>query len=147
MHILSVRQGFAADHSTVAYRYTASDKATAWGAFWEGLPFACAAGKVQNLTLFSPEPLPDLDLRPQPVHHFRFVEDTGGAPGDAPPAYFSGDLTFDEWRGLVAGYHQQLLYAFLAPGYRCQFLHHAPDRRQKPVRRPTDRRAIRAATG
>ena len=38
MHILSARTGFATDHSTVAYRYTAPDKGTAWRAFWEGLP-------------------------------------------------------------------------------------------------------------
>jgi hypothetical protein len=75
MRILSVRQGFAADHSTVVYRYTAPDKATAWRAFWEGLSFVCAAGQVQDLTLFSPEPLPDLDLRPRPIHRFQFLED------------------------------------------------------------------------
>jgi len=33
MRILSVRAGFAADRSTVAYRYTTPDKATAWRAF------------------------------------------------------------------------------------------------------------------
>ena len=90
MRILSVRAGFATDHSTVAYRYTAPDKATAWRAFWEGLPVVCAAGQVQDLTLFSPEPLPELDVRLRPIHRFLFVEE-----GDEPPHYFGGYLTFD----------------------------------------------------
>ncbi|MBN1812879.1 MAG: hypothetical protein JXA14_13670 [Anaerolineae bacterium] len=117
MRILSVRVGFAADHSTVAYRYTAPDKATAWHAFWEGLPAVCAAGQVQDLALFSPEPLPELDLRPRPIHRFLFVEEAGDSPGTEPPYTFGGYLTFDEWRDLVAQHHRQLLYAFLAPGY------------------------------
>jgi len=46
MRILSVRAGFAPDHSTTTYRYTAPDKATAWHAFWKGLPAVCAAGQA-----------------------------------------------------------------------------------------------------
>ena len=38
---LSIRQGFATDHSTVAYRYTAPDKTTTWRTFREGLPDRC----------------------------------------------------------------------------------------------------------
>jgi hypothetical protein len=112
MRILSVRAGFAPDHSTTSYRYTAPDKPTAWRAFWEGLPAVCAAGQVQNLTLFSPEPLPELDLRPRPIHPFLFIEE-----GAKPPYYSGRDLTFDEWWDLIAEHHRQLLYAFLAPGY------------------------------
>jgi hypothetical protein len=115
MRILSVRVGFAADHSTVAYRYTAPDKATAWRAFWEGLPAVCAAGQVQDLTLFSPEPLPELDLPLRPIHYFRFVEEEE-RPDDTLP-YYGYDLTFNEWRELIAEHHRRLLYAFLAPGY------------------------------
>jgi len=112
MHILSVRLGFAPDHSTTTYRYTAPDKTTAWRAFWEGLPVVCAAGRVQDLTLFSPEPLPDVALHPQPIHRFLFVEE-----GDEPPYYFGGYLTFDEWWELITEHRRQLLYAFLTPGY------------------------------
>jgi hypothetical protein len=112
VRILSVRVGFATDHSTVAYRYTAPDKATGWHAFWDGLPAVCAAGQVQDLTLFSPEPLPELDLQPRPIHYFRFIEED-----TEPPHYFGEFLTFDEWQDLVARHHRRLLYAFLAPGY------------------------------
>ncbi len=38
MRVLSVRDGFAPDHSTQTYRYTAPDKGTAWQSFWKGLP-------------------------------------------------------------------------------------------------------------
>lgn len=112
MRILSIRVGFESDHSTTSYRYTAPDKATAWRAFWEGLPAVCAAGQVQDLTLFSPEPLPELDLRPRPIHRFLFVED-----GDEPPYYFGGYLTFAEWWKLITEHRKHLLYAFLAPEY------------------------------
>ena len=116
MRILSIRQGFATDHSTVAYRYTAPDKATAWRAFWEGLPAVCAAGQVQDLALFSPAPLPELDLQPRPIHYCTAVEETDEAPGDGQP-YLSDYATFDEWWNLVARHRRRLLYAFLAPGY------------------------------
>jgi len=112
MRILSVHTGFAPDHSTTTYRYTAPDKATAWHAFWKGLPAVCAAGQVQDLTLFSREPLPEPDLSPQPIHRFLFVEED-----DEPPYYFGGYLTFDEWWNLIAEHRRRLLYAFLAPGY------------------------------
>jgi hypothetical protein len=112
MRILSLRVGFAPDHSTTTYRYTAPDKATAWRAFWEGLPAVCAAGQVEHLTLFSPQPLPELSLDPQPIHRFRFVDED-----DRPPYYFGDYLTFDQWWDLVTGHRRQLLYAFLTPGY------------------------------
>jgi len=64
MRILSIHQGFATDHSTVAYRYTAPDKATAWRAFWEGLPAVCAAGQV-------PVCLPAQQLLSRPAGHSR----------------------------------------------------------------------------
>ena len=112
MRILSVRDGFAPDHSTQTYRYTAPDKGTAWRAFWKGLSVVCAAGQVQDLTLFSPDPLAELDLHPRPIHRFLFVEE-----GEEPPHHLGGSLTFDEWRTLIDEYRRELSYAFLAPGY------------------------------
>lgn len=112
MRILSVHVGFAPDHSTTTYRYTAPNKATAWHAFWEGLPTVCAAGWVQDMALFSPEPLPELDLQLQPIHRFLFVEE-----GDEPPYYFGDYLTFDQWWNLITEQRGQILYAYLTPDY------------------------------
>jgi hypothetical protein len=116
MRILSIRVGFAPDHSTVTYRYIAPDKSTAWRAFWEGLPAVCAAGQVRDLTLFSPEPLPEPDLPIRPIHRFLFADEVGEFPGE-PPHYLGIELTFDEWRELVGQHRRRLLYAFLAPEY------------------------------
>ena len=112
MRILSIRDGFAPDHSTQTYRYTAPDEGTAWRAFWKGLSVVCAAGQVQDLTLFSPDPLAELDLHPRPIRRFLFVKE-----GEEPPHYLGGSLTFDEWRRLIDEYRRELSYAFLAPGY------------------------------
>ncbi|MDY6878579.1 MAG: hypothetical protein SWK90_20565, partial [Chloroflexota bacterium] len=56
--------------------------------------------------------MPELDLRPRPIHRLRFVEEDAGLP-----YYFGEYLTFDKWRDLVARHHRRLLYAFLALGY------------------------------
>jgi len=58
---------------------------------------------VQDLALFSPEPLPELNLRPWPIHRFLFVESPGDSPGAEPPNYFGDSLTFDEWWDVSPG--------------------------------------------